>query len=162
MTSSNYLFKTLRSIAVICLILCGILTNVNGQNVVVAGGTTATGGSPYATLAAALTAINAAPATGAITVTINAGYSETAPPTGFVIGSTTLNPTLSSTNTLTINKTGGTVTLNAGVGTATPSSAAPDGIISVRGADYVTIDGLTLTDGNSASNTVAMEFGIGF
>jgi hypothetical protein len=30
----------------------------------------------------------------------------------------------------------------------------------LNGADFVTIDGLTFTDGNSASNTVAMEFGV--
>ena len=30
----------------------------------------------------------------------------------------------------------------------------------LNGADFVTIDGLTFTDGNSASATVAMEFGI--
>ena len=67
---------------------------------------------------------------------------------------------MSSTNTFTLIKASGTVSINAGVGTATPASAAPDGILSIRGADYVTIDGLTLTDGNT-TNPASMEFGIG-
>ena len=85
---------------------------------------------------------------------------ETAPATGFVIGSATLNPLLSATNTVTIIATPGTALINAGIGTATPTSAAPDGIISIRGADHITIDGLTLTDGN-ITNPATMEFGVG-
>jgi len=135
-----------------------ISVNVSGSAVT----TPALAGS-YPSLANALTALNAItayPTPGAIVLTCVAGGSETAPPTGLVIGSTTLNPLLSAINTVTINKSGGTVTLNAGIGTATPSSAAPDGILSIRGADFITVDGLTLTDGN-VSNPATMEFGIG-
>src|SRR5205085_9914853 len=72
-----------------------------------------------------------------------------------------LDPVLSATNTVTINKSGaGAVTINAGVGTAAGWAASPDGMLYLNGADFVTIDGLTFTDGNSASATVAMEFGI--
>ena len=117
----------------------------------------------YTTLADALTAVNAVTSfstPGTIILTCTAGSSETAPPTGFVLGSATLNPLLSATNAITINKSGGTVTINAGTGTATPASAAPDGMFSIRGADHVTIDGLTFTDGNG-TNPATMEFGIG-
>lgn len=115
----------------------------------------------YGSLAAALTDLNAVTAmTGPVVLTCDAGTSETAPIKGFVLGSATLNPVLSSTNTITINKTGGTVTINAGVGTANGPSATPDGILYLNGADYVTIDGLTFTDGNTLNATVAMEFGV--
>jgi hypothetical protein len=115
----------------------------------------------YGSLAAALTDLNAVSAmSGPVTLTCAGGGSETAPATGFTIGSATLNPVLSSTNTVTINTSGGTATINAGVGTSTPASAAPDGILKLVGADYITIDGLTFTDGNT-TNPASMEFGVG-
>ncbi len=113
----------------------------------------------YASLSSALTALNAITGmSGPVTFTLASG-SETAPVKGFVIGSASLNPLLSSTNTITIN-TSGAVTINAGVGTSAGPSATPDGMIVINGADYVTIEGITFTDGNTASTTVAMEFGI--
>ena len=116
----------------------------------------------YASLAAALTDLNLVTAmSGPVTLTCTVGNSETAPIKGFVVGSATLDPVLSATNTITINKSAaGTVTINAGVGTSAGPSATPDGMLYLNGADFVTIDGLTFTDGNSASATVAMEFGI--
>ncbi len=114
----------------------------------------------YTSFSDVLSALNSVTAmTGPIVLTLTEGGSETAPAKGFVLGSPTLNPVLSATNTITINKSGGTVTINAGVGTSLPS-ATPDGMLILNGADYVTIDGITFTDGNSASATVAMEFGV--
>lgn len=114
----------------------------------------------YASLTLALTDLNNVTAmTGPVTLTCDAGTSETAPATGFTIGSASLNAVLSATNTVTIVKASGTVTINAGVGTATPGSAAPDGMLKLNGADYITIDGLTFTDGN-VTNPATMEFGI--
>src|SRR6185436_19882264 len=112
----------------------------------------------YTSLANALTALNGVTAmTGPVTLTLTAGTSETAPPTGLTVGSATLNPVLSATNTVAIVKAAGAATvLNASVGTATPGSAAPDGMLKLTGADYITIDGLTLTDGNAA-NPATME-----
>jgi hypothetical protein len=116
----------------------------------------------YTSLATALTDLNSVTAmSGPVTLTLAAGGSETAPPTGLTIGSATLNPVLSATNTVTLVKASGTVTLNAGVGTATPASAAPDGILKLVGADWITVDGLTFTDGNTASAAVSMEYGLG-
>jgi hypothetical protein len=116
----------------------------------------------YTSLSLALTALNGTTAmTGPVTFTLNAGASETAPATGFVIGSATLNPVLSATNTVTIVKASGSATtINAGTGTATPTSANPDGMLKIVGADYITIDGLTFNDGN-VTNPQTMEFGIG-
>lgn len=113
----------------------------------------------YASFAAALADLNSVTAmTGPVTLTLQAG-SETSPIKGFVLGSASLNPVLSATNTITIN-TSGSVTINANVGTSNGPSAVPDGMLILNGADYVTIDGITFTDGNSASALVAMEFGI--
>jgi SprB repeat/Fibronectin type III domain/Putative metal-binding motif/Secretion system C-terminal sorting domain len=127
--------------------------------VTVSGGTAAAGS--YTSLDLALTAVNANAATGAIAITFTAGYTETAPVKGLHIGSATLNPTLNATNTLTIT---GPVTLNAGVGTsATSTNGEHDGIIKVVGADYVTLDGLTLVDPNASTSGSAMaDFGIAF
>ena len=124
------------------------------------GNTTPALQSSYVDLATALTDLNLVSAmTGPVTLTLGAGTSETAPATGFVIGSASLNAVLSSTNTVTIIKASGTVTINAGIGTATPGSASPDGMLRLNGADYITIDGITFTDGNVV-NPATMEFGI--
>lgn len=110
----------------------------------------------YPNLAAALTDLNAVTAmSGPVSMALTG--SEIVPPTGLTIGSASLNPALSSTNTITIT---GPATLTAGVGTATPASAAPDGILALNGADYITINGLTFTDGNT-TNPASMEFGLG-
>ncbi|MDP3462201.1 MAG: hypothetical protein Q8S18_05360, partial [Bacteroidales bacterium] len=114
----------------------------------------------YASFAAALTDLNLVSAmSGPVTLTLQAG-SETAPIKGFVIGSESLNGAISDVNTITINTSGGTVTINADVGTSNGPSATPDGMLLLNGADYVTINGITFTDGNSTNATVAMEFGI--
>lgn len=114
----------------------------------------------YSSFATALTDLNLVSAmSGPVTLTLSTG-SETTPPTGLTIGSATLNPVLNATNTVTINTVGGAVTLNAGVGTATPTSAAPDGILKIVGANYITIDGLTFIDGNT-TNPATMEYGLG-
>jgi hypothetical protein len=116
----------------------------------------------YTSLANALTDLNAVTAmTGPVTLTLAAGSSETTPAKGLVIGSATLNPLLNATNTITIVKAIGAQTvLNAGVGTSNGPTASPDGILYLNGADFVTIDGITFTDGNTTNATVAMEFGI--
>ncbi|MBK8700100.1 MAG: hypothetical protein IPN29_11450 [Saprospiraceae bacterium] len=124
-----------------------------------AGNTTPNLSASYASLNAALTDLNAINAmSGPVVLTCAAG-SETAPSSaGFTLGSATLNPLLSATNTITLTASG-VVTLNAAVGVATPTSPVPDGIFKIVGADWVTVNGLTFTDGN-ATNPEAMEFGL--
>ncbi len=158
--------KTYRTrIAWLLGVLCWIgLGTVQAQiGVTVTGATTTPAlAASYTSLANALTALNATTAmSGSVILTLDAGTSEIAPPTGLVLGSTTLNSVLSATNTITIVKASGAATiLNAGVGTATPASISPDGILSIRGVNFVTIDGLTFTDGNT-TNPATMEFGVG-
>ncbi len=150
-------------IAVIALMVSSSTKAQIAVTVTGSGNTTPALQTSYTSLAAALTDVNLVTAmSGPVTLTCSAGASETAPATGLSIGSATLNSVLSSVNTITVVKAAGAATvLNAGTGTATPASAVLDGILRLDGADYVTIDGLTFTDGNSASATVAMEFGVG-
>ncbi len=157
--------KGLKSLIFAITLILALLTTVAKAQITVnvtnPGNTTPALQASYTSFASALTDLNAVTAmSGPVTLTLNGGNSETTPATGLIIGSASLNPVLSSTNTVTINVSTGTATLNAGVGTATPGSAAPDGMLSIRGADYITIDGLTLTDGNT-TNPASMEFGIG-
>ncbi|SEP81400.1 T9SS type A sorting domain-containing protein [Flavobacterium urocaniciphilum] len=114
----------------------------------------------YTSLANALTDLNAVTAmSGPVTLTLAAG-NETAPPTGLILGSASLNAVLSATNTVTITGTGATTILNAGIGTATPASTVPDGIFKLVGADYVTLNAITFTDSNT-TNPASMEVGLG-
>ena len=112
------------------LIALGLwITNSFAQIPVTVSGTAVT--SPalnptYLNLSDALSAVNAITSystPGTIVLTCTGGNNETAPAKGFFIGSATLNPLLSSTNTITIVASGGAVTVNAGVGTVTPTNA---------------------------------------
>jgi len=133
-----------------------------GVTVTGATNTTPNLAASYLNFTAAVTALNGVTAmTGPVTLTLAAGTSETAPVKGFNISTSTAG-LLNATNTLTIVKAVGAATvINAAVGTAATAGVAnPDGMLYLSGSDYVTIDGLTFTDGNSGSATVAMEFGI--
>ncbi|MBA4303875.1 MAG: hypothetical protein C0424_06590 [Sphingobacteriaceae bacterium] len=145
----------------VALICCVGLSTAQAQiSVTVTNGTNTTPNlsASYASLAAALTDLNAVTAmSGPVTLTLSG--SETAPVKGFVLGSATLNPVLSATNTITLINSG-TVTINAGVGTSSGPTASPDGMFILNGADHVTIDGITFTDGNTTNATVTMEFGL--
>ena len=109
----------------------------------------------YATVAAAITALNAqGVGTGGVTFSIAAGYTETfASPTA---GAITATGTAANPVVFQKSGTGANPKITAGVGTAT----ALDAIISLAGSDYVTFDGLDVAD--NAANTTATtkaEFG---
>ena len=139
----------------VCLFICPIrviaqigVTVINNTN------TTPNLAASYSSFANAVTALNAVTAmSGTVTLTLDAGASESAPVTGLTIGSASLNAVLSAVNTVTIVKaTGAVTTLKSGTGgTGTPSSAVQDGILNIAGADYITIDGLSLLDINTSS-----------
>ncbi|GAA4037145.1 hypothetical protein GCM10022409_22600 [Hymenobacter glaciei] len=108
----------------------------------------------YATVAAAISALNAqGVGAGGVTFNIATGYTETfASPTAGAITATG-----TAGNPIVFQKAGAGArpVITAGVGTA-----ALDAIISLAGSDYVTFDGLELTE--STANTTAatqMEFG---
>ena len=81
------------------------------------------------------------------------------------MGSTTLNASTSATNKLRFEKNGAganpLVTAYTG-GTNNSNTAAPDGLWSLRGVDYVTIDGIDLQENGSNINVnTQMEYGYG-
>lgn len=115
---------------------------------------------PYTNLAIVIAALNANGVSGPTVINVPAGYTETAPVGGYVLGSSILNASLSSTNTLSFVKSGSGINplLTANVGTSTTL----DGIFSIAGTDYVTIDGIDIVDPTSnATATTQMEWGYG-
>ena len=136
-----------------CLFLAG---NLQAQvNVTATGGTMM---ASYGTLSAAITAINAGTHTGTITVDVMAGHTET------LSARIDLTATGTMANPITIQKSGAGANplLTAYVGTNLPTSADRDGMFSLSGSDWVTIDGIDLQDapGNTDATTT-MEYGYG-
>ena len=114
----------------------------------------------YATINAAVTALNAAGAgAGGVIFNIAANYTET------ITATISVTATGTAANTIVFQKDPGTTGANplitaytAGVGT--PATAAQDGIWRLIGSDYVTIDGIDVKD--NAANTTnpsTMEYG---
>ena len=116
----------------------------------------------YTSFALAINDLNTRFVGGDVTFNISAGYTETAPVLGLPLGSAGLNASLAG-RTLSFKKVGiganPLITAYAG-GTATPSSAIPDGIWSLRGVDNVIIDAIDLVDNNASGNAM-MEYGYG-
>ncbi|MBL7765211.1 MAG: right-handed parallel beta-helix repeat-containing protein [Chitinophagaceae bacterium] len=145
------------------LVVVSVLFILNPQlmnaQVTVSGGTGASAGSPYATLTAAIGAINAGGAlTAPVIVNVPAGYTEN------LTGRITLTMTGTLANPITIQKNGAGANpiLTSFTGTvATPSNAA-DGMFVLAGCDYVTIDGIDLQEKSTNTTTTSvMEFGYG-
>ena len=109
----------------------------------------------YATVAAAITALNAqGVGAGGVTFYVPATYTETfASPTAGAITATG-----TAANPIVFQKigTGTNPVITAGVGTSTTA----DAIISLAGSDYVTFSGIDLADpASNATATTAMEVG---
>lgn len=115
----------------------------------------------YATIAAFITDINTnGIGSGGVTLNIPSGYTETAPVGGFSITATG-----TAANPIIIQKSGvganPVLTAYTG-GTGTPGAAVQDGIFSLVGSDYVTIDGIDLMENASnTANPATMEYGFG-
>lgn len=90
-----------------------------------------------------------------VTINVTAGYNETAPSGGFVLGSTVLNTSITSfAKFITINGSGCTLTANSGTGST-------DAIFTVQGTDYVTLNNFKFLE--ASTNTTAtsmMERGV--
>jgi hypothetical protein len=140
-----------RLTTLLCVLLC-TLTSTYAQ---LTGTKTIPG--DYATVVAAVTDLNAqGVGSGGVTFNIAAGYTET------LSGTIVLTATGTSANPIIFQKSGAGANpvITAHVGTSTPGSATPDGIWALVGSDYVTIDGINLTDPNAA-NPATMEYGFG-
>ena len=109
----------------------------------------------YATVAAAITALNAqGVGAGGVTFNIAAGYTETF--ASSTAGAITATGTAANPIVFQKTGTGANPLITAAVGVST----TVDAIISLAGSDYVTLDGLSLVE--SVANTTAttqMEFG---
>jgi hypothetical protein len=170
LVSSLYYYSTITSNG------CTVSTNPSGLWSVTTGPTSgALSGTYYipttvlsdckvfGTIAAAVTYLNANGISGSVVFKVAAGYTETLSST-LAMGSATLNNT-TSTKTIRFEKNGAginpLITAYTG-GTATSTSTTPDGIWSLRGVDYVTIDGIDIRE-NSSNTTAAsqMEYGYG-
>ncbi|MBP7810482.1 MAG: hypothetical protein KA163_14410, partial [Bacteroidia bacterium] len=152
--SKNWLSK-LKPALIACLMFIAVVNNkVNAQ--ALAGSYTV--GIDYPTIDAAITALNTNSISASVTINVPAGYTETVPVGGFTL---TCSGTLG--NTITFQKSGAGVnpliSAYAG-GTGTPGTAFQDGIWRLVGSDYITIDGIDITDPNVA-NPSTMEFGYG-
>jgi hypothetical protein len=112
----------------------------------------------FSSLATAIASLNSGGVSGAVTINIQAGYTETVPAMGY-----SLFATGTSTSPITFQRTGtgaNPILYAYAGGTAVPSSAWQDGIWRFIGSDYITIDGIDLNDPNTA-NPATMEFGYG-
>ena len=110
----------------------------------------------YATLSEAAMALNLNGISGAVVLNIRSGTYDDVFHLIEVAGS-------SSANTITITKESGSVTLspsNGSQSTSAPSASAGDAIFRFDGADFVTIDGLGLTQ-NVNNTTSAKKFNMG-
>jgi hypothetical protein len=103
----------------------------------------------YLTLSSIITGLNTLGVSGPVTIRVTSN--ETAPSGGFVVGSSTLNPTLSSTNTLTF--VGWSGSISPKTLTAQTGSGSNDAIFTIQGANYVTVNSLNLVE--AATNTTA-------
>jgi hypothetical protein len=109
----------------------------------------------YATIALAVADLNTqGVGPGGVTFDVAAGYTET------LSGPITLTATGTAANPIVFQKNGSGANplITAYVGTQTPGSATHDDVWRLVGADYVTIDGIDLTDPNT-TNPESMEGG---
>ncbi|UOQ98435.1 right-handed parallel beta-helix repeat-containing protein [Hymenobacter sp. 5317J-9] len=107
----------------------------------------------YATVAAAVTALNAqGVGTGGVTFNIAPGYTETAANVLITASGTAANPIVFQKGA----GTGASPVITGGTGVSTTL----DAIFTLQGADYVTFDGLTLVDpAANATATTQIEWG---
>lgn len=111
----------------------------------------------YASLAAAITDLNTQ-GVGTGGVIINLNQIETAPSGGYILGSATLNGSVSASKTITINGNLNTITAQSNTASTNTTS---DAVLRIAGTDYVTLNQIKIVE--NAANTTAntqMERGI--
>ncbi|MEZ5013141.1 MAG: hypothetical protein R2794_02515 [Chitinophagales bacterium] len=115
--------------------------------------------SCYPTISDFVNALNGGSVSCAVICHVAAGHTETAP-----LGGINLTQTGTAANTITFVKegAGANPVIYAPIGTVSPttSSTVVDGVFSLNGSDYVTIDGIDITDNNTTA-PATMEYGYG-
>lgn len=115
----------------------------------------------FPTIAAAINSLNAVGVSGPVTINVATGYTETAITGGYTLNTIT---GASATNSVVFQKSGAgnnpVVYAYAG-GNGMPGTGILDGVWRFAGTDFVTIDGIDITDLNTTNNAT-MEFGFGF
>ncbi|MBK9401347.1 MAG: right-handed parallel beta-helix repeat-containing protein [Bacteroidetes bacterium] len=153
---SNFITKKhfYRVLTILSIWLIGVSGNVQAQ---LSGIKTIPG--DYATVAAAITAVNGAGVgAGGVTFNVAAGHTET------LAGKITLTATGTLADPIVFQKSGAGANpvLTAYVGTVATPSVIADGFFVLAGSDYITIDGINLTEsGANTTTTQVMEFGYG-
>lgn len=140
-----------------CLSAIALVSLAGGKIKAQIAGTFSVPGT-YSSIASAIQDLNTQGVNGPVTILISAGYTETAP-----VGGLSLTATGTSANPIIFQKNGSganpqIVSYAGGVGT--PSTAVQDGVWSLIGSDYITIDGIDIFDGNF-TNPATMEYGFG-
>ncbi len=144
--------KRIVTITVVLAILCAF--NAHAQ---LAGIKTIPG--DYAKLADAVTALNAqGVGAGGVTFNVAAGHTET------LTGKITVTATGTAANPVIFQKNGAGVNprLTSYAGTVATPSVIADGFIVLAGSDYITFDGIDLSEAAAnTTTTTVMEFGYG-
>ncbi|HCY89245.1 MAG TPA: hypothetical protein DHV17_03200, partial [Chitinophagaceae bacterium] len=125
---------------------------VNGQVTVTNPGNTTPGlSATYTDLASAITALNAQTAiSGPVTISLAGGNPQTAPSGGYAI--TAILSGASSSNTVTIDGGGNTITMPSPAGA---SGALNDAIFKFIGADFMTLQNFTMQENAANTTTTA-------
>ncbi len=147
-------FITVRTEGIVLFVLFALITSSSFAQL--SGIKTIPGN--YATITAAVNALNAqGVGAGGVTFNVAAGYTET------LTARINLTATGTASNPIVFQKSGSGANpkITAFAGIASGSSATPDGIWSLKGSDYVTINGIDLFDPNTSSATTMMEYGFG-
>ncbi len=112
----------------------------------------------YTSITSVVSALNQQGVSGALTVAVVSGYTETAPSGGYSLTATgtSVNPIVFIKNGVGANP----LIMAYSGGSGTPGSMNQDGVWRLIGSDYITIDGIDILDTN-ASNPETMEFGYG-
>lgn len=141
----------MKKILLSCFLIAGVSASaqVTGSKTI---------GIDYPNLAAAFADLNSTGVgVGGAILNVPAGYAETAPSGGFMLGSATLNASLSAANPLFVLKSGAganpVFTAQVGTSVISATNLIGDAIFNFSGVDYMTIDGLDLKE--SAANTDA-------